>query len=234
MATRPVESVRRLLQPLLLARMGHFLAHLINTSPCGSPVERLTRTFFERYTLDVAQGLLGCLLIRRIGRRTLSGRIVEVEAYRGSDDPASHSYRGETKRSSIMFGEGGHVYVFFSYGFHWCLNFTTEKEGQPGAVLIRALEPVDGVDEMVRNRGVSEVGRLTDGPGKLTKALSIDGDFNGEDLVESRRLYVLDREEPVRIGASARIGISKGQEKRWRYFIEGNPFVSKTKASPTR
>jgi DNA-3-methyladenine glycosylase len=197
-------------------------------------VERLTRPFFERYTPDVARELLGCLLVRRIGRRTLSGRIVEVEAYRGSDDPASHSYRGATKRSSIMFGEGGHVYVFFSYGFHWCLNFTTEEEGQPGGVLIRALEPVDGVEEMARNRGVSEVGRLTDGPGKLTKALSIDGDFNGEDLVKSRRLYVLGREEPVRVGASARIGISRGLEQQWRYFVEGNPFVSKKNASPTR
>ena len=159
---------------------------------------------------------------------------MEVEAYRGSDDPASHSYRGATKRISIMFGEGGHVYVFFAYGFHWCLNFTTEEEGQPGAVLIRALEPVEGVEEMARNRGVSEVGKLTDGPGKLTKALSIDGDFNGEDLVRSRRLYVLNREEPARVAASARIGISKGREQQWRYFVEGNPFVSKTNASPTK
>jgi DNA-3-methyladenine glycosylase len=194
-------------------------------------VERLTRPFFERYTPDVARELLGCLLVRRIGRRTLSGRIVEVEAYRGSDDPASHSYRGATKRSSIMFGEAGHVYVFFSYGFHWCLNFTTEAEGQPGAVLIRALEPIEGVGEMARNRGVPEVWRLTDGPGKLTKAISIDGAFNGEDLVKSKRLYVLNREEPIHVRASARIGISRGREQQWRYFVEGNPFVSKRDAS---
>jgi DNA-3-methyladenine glycosylase len=197
-------------------------------------VERLPRSFFARYTPDVARELLGCLLVRRIGRRTLSGRIVEVEAYRGSDDPASHSYRGVTKRSSIMFGEAGHVYVFFTYGFHWCLNFTAEEKGQPGAVLIRALEPVEGVEEMAKNRGVSEVGRLTDGPGKLTKALSIDGAFNGEDLVKSRRLYVLDREEPVSVGVSARIGISKGREQQWRYFVDGNPFVSKRNAIPTK
>jgi DNA-3-methyladenine glycosylase len=190
-------------------------------------VERLGRSFFSRYTPDVARELLGCLLVRRIGRRTLSGRIVEVEAYRGSDDPASHSYRGATKRSSIMSGEAGHGYVFFSYGNHWCLNFTTEAEGQPGAVLIRAFEPVEGIHEMTKNRGVSEVGRLTNGPGKLTKALSIDGAFNGEDLVRSKRLYVLDREEPVRVKDSARIGISRGREQLWRYFVEGNPFVSK-------
>jgi DNA-3-methyladenine glycosylase len=193
-----------------------------------------SRAFFARYTPDVAKDLLGCLLVRKVGGKTLSGRIVEVEAYRGSDDPASHSYRGATKRSSIMFREAGHVYVFFSYGNHWCLNFTTEEEGQPGAVLIRALEPIEGIEEMARNRGVSEVARLTNGPGKLTKALSIDGSFNGEDLVKSRRLYVLGREEPVRVGASARIGISRGLEQQWRYFVEGNPFVSKGNASPTR
>ena len=132
-----------------------------------------------------------------------------------------------------MFEEAGHVYVFFSYGFHWCLNFTTEGEGQPGAVLIRALEPVEGVEEMAKNRGVSKVGGLTDGPGKLTKALSIDGAFNGEDLVNSRRLYVLNREEPVRVRASARIGISRGREKQWRYFVEENPIVSNRNTSPT-
>ena len=197
-------------------------------------MERLDRAFFSRYTPDVAHELLGCLLVRRVGRKTLSGRIVEVEAYRGSDDPASHSYHGPTKRSSIMFGEAGHVYVFFSYGNHWCLNFTTEAEGEPGAVLIRALEPVDGIGEMKKNRGVLEVGQLTNGPGKLTKALWIDGAFNGEDLVKSGRLYVLGREEPVRVEASARIGISKGRERQWRYFVDGNPFVSKRLAVQTR
>jgi DNA-3-methyladenine glycosylase len=190
-------------------------------------VERLARPFFRRYTPDVARELLGCLLVRRVRGRTLSGTIVEVEAYRGSDDPASHSFRGATKRSSIMFGEAGHVYVFFSYGFHWCLNFTTEGRGQPGAVLIRALEPVEGIEEMVKNRGVPEVGRLTNGPGNLTKALAIDGAFNGEDLVKSRRLYVLSREDPVRIVTSARIGITRGREQPWRYYVEGSPFVSK-------
>jgi DNA-3-methyladenine glycosylase len=190
-------------------------------------VGRLSRSFFSRYTPDVAKELLGCLLVRRVAGRTLSGRIVEVEAYRGSDDPASHSYRGATKRSSIMFGEAAHVYVFFSYGSHWCLNFTTEEEGQPGAVLVRALEPVEGIEQMVKNRGVSEVGRLTNGPGKLTKALSIDGSFNGEDLAKSKALYLLGREKPVLVDSSARIGISRGRELQWRFFVDGNPYVSK-------
>ncbi len=190
----------------------------------------LGRSFFERYTPDVAQELLGCVLVRKIGGKVLSGKIVEVEAYRGGDDPASHSFRGATKRSAIMFGEAGHVYVFFSYGNHWCLNFTTEGQGMPGAVLIRALEPVEGIGEMIKNRRVHEIARLTNGPGKLTKALSIDRAFNGEDLIKSKRLYVAGREEPVRVVASARIGISKGLEQQWRYFIDGNPFVSKRNA----
>jgi DNA-3-methyladenine glycosylase len=191
-------------------------------------VNRLQRAFFERYTPDVARDLLGCVLVRRTGGRTLSGRIVEVEAYRGSDDPASHPFRGKTPRSAIMFGDAGHVYVFFVFGNHWCLNFTTEPDdSKPGAVLIRALEPVEGIEEMKMNRGVSEVALVTNGPGKLTKALSIDKAFNGEDLVKSAKLYVLERDEPVRIEASARIGVSRGQERDWRYFVEGNPFVSK-------
>jgi DNA-3-methyladenine glycosylase len=189
-------------------------------------VGRLLRPFFARYAPDVAQELLGCVLVRRVEGRTLSGKIVEVEAYRGSDDPASHSYRGPTKRSSIMFGEGGHAYVYFTYGNHWLLNFTAEPEGQPGAILIRALEPLEGIERMAKNRRVPEVGNLTNGPGKLTKALSIDGAFNGEDAVKSRRLYVLDRDRPVPFRASSRIGVSKGQEQQWRYFVEGNPFVS--------
>jgi DNA-3-methyladenine glycosylase len=193
----------------------------------GAVVGRLGRSFFSRYSPDVAQELLACVLVRRVRGKTLSGRIVEVEAYRGSDDPASHSYRGPTKRSSIMFGEAGHAYVYFSYGNHWCLNITAEPEGQPGAVLIRALEPVEGIRQMVRNRGITDLGRLTNGPGKLTKALSIDGSFNGEDLVRSRRLYVMGPGRPVRVEASSRIGVSKGREQQWRYFVEGNPFVSK-------
>jgi len=127
-----------------------------------------------------------------------------------------------------MFEEAGHAYVFFSYGNHWCLNFTTESEEQkPGAVLVRALEPVEGIKQMIILRGKPEVGRLTNGPGKLTKALGIDGSFNGEDVVKSSLLYLLSRAESVKVGTSTRIGISKGRDQHWRYFVEGNPFVSK-------
>jgi DNA-3-methyladenine glycosylase len=193
-------------------------------------VNRLGREFFAHYTPDVAKDLLGCLLVRKVGGATLSGRIVEVEAYRGRDDPASHSYRGATRRSSIMFGEAAHVYVFFSYGNHWCLNFTTEGVGEPGAVLIRALEPVEGEGRMAKNRGVKDRLRLTNGPGKLTEAMSIGKGFNGEDLATSNRLFVQARQESVEIGTSERIGISRGRELRWRYFVKGNSFVSKRNA----
>lgn len=191
--------------------------------------ERLGRSFFERHTPSVARALLGCTLVREIGNKILSGRIVEAEAYRGSDDPASHSYRGRTDRNSLMFGEAGHVYMFFIYGNHWCLNFTTEREGKkPGAVLIRALEPIEGIREMVKNRGISDVSILTNGPGKLTQALRIDGSFYGEDLVTSRRLYVLASELRVLSAVSSRIGVSKGHEHEWRYFVKGNRFVSRS------
>lgn len=192
--------------------------------------ERLGREFFSRYTPQVARDLLGCLVVRETRGSRVAGRIVEVEAYRGNDDPASHSYRGATKRSSIMFGEAGRAYVFFSYGTHWCLNFTAERDGEPGAVLVRALEPIEGVARMARKRGVSDPRDIANGPGKLTKALSIDGSFNGEDLVTSRRLWVERRGAPIAVGTSARIGISKGLEKRWRFYEVGNRFVSKGKA----
>ena len=193
-------------------------------------VARLGRGFFSRYTPEVARDLLGCLIVRETRGSRLSGRIVEAEAYRGSDDPASHSYRGATKRSAMMFGEAGRAYVYFVYGNHWCLNFTTEEEGQPGAVLIRALEPVEGVARMARSRGVDDLRSLPSGPGRLTEALSIGGSFNGEDVVTSKRLRVEGRAGQVEAGTSARIGVSSGREMRWRFFVVGNPFVSKGKA----
>jgi DNA-3-methyladenine glycosylase len=190
-------------------------------------VERLDREFFARSTLSVASDLLGCVIVRTTAGMVLSGKIVEVEAYRGSDDPASHSFRGKTKRNSLMFGEAGHAYLYFSYGFHWCLNLTTEVIGEPGAVLIRALEPVEGVEQMKVNRGIPQVEQLTNGPGKLTKALAIDGGLNGEDVVTSRELYVVGRDAPVKVGTSMRVGITRGRDYPWRFFVEGNRFVSK-------
>ncbi len=137
-------------------------------------MERLPRSFFEDYTPSVARRLLGQLLVRRIGRRLLSGRVVEVEAYRGRGDPASHAYRGETPRNRVMFGEAGKAYVYFTYGFHHCLNVKTERKGVAGAILVRALEPLEGIELMKKNRGREEVRELANGPGKLTQSLKID------------------------------------------------------------
>jgi len=181
----------------------------------------------------VAKEILGSELVRIVRGRRLSGIIVEAEAYRGSRDPASHAYRGRTKRNEIMFGEAGHAYVYFSYGFHHLLNITTESPGTPGAVLIRALEPREGVFEMAKNRGVDQVTRLTSGPGMLTQALRIDRTLNGEDIVSSSRLYLEHADRVERVGISSRIGISNGGRYKWRFFVIGNPFVSRGHPSST-
>ncbi|TLY01250.1 MAG: DNA-3-methyladenine glycosylase [Thaumarchaeota archaeon] len=193
-------------------------------------MERLPRSFFEDYTPSVAKRLLGQLLVRRIGRRFLSGILVEVEAYRGRDDPASHAFRGETPRNRVMFGEVGKAYVYFTYGFHHCLCVKTERRGVAGAILVRALEPLEGIEQMKKNRGKEEVRELASGPGKLTQALKIDRRLNGEDLVRSERLFLArGKDTAFEIRDSSRIGVDRGLEFRWRYFIGGNQFVSRGK-----
>jgi DNA-3-methyladenine glycosylase len=192
---------------------------------------RLRRTFFARYTPTVAKALLGCVLVRVVDGERLSGRIVETEAYRGSRDPASHAFRGLTGRNRVMFGEAGHSYVYFSYGNHWMLNLTTEKEGVPGAVLIRAIEPIEGIAIMKRRRGLSSVVDLASGPGKLTKAFAIDRGLNGEDLVRSRRLFVEAGKKSGTVAVSSRVGISEGVKLQWRFYLEGSPFVSRGRPS---
>lgn len=189
-------------------------------------MSRLGRSFFARYTPLVAKDLLGCVLVRRFDSKTMSGRIVEVEAYRGRDDPASHAFRGITDRTRVMFGEPGHAYVYFTYGNHFCLNVTTEVQGEPGAVLIRAAEPMRGVEEMRRRRGRERLTDLLSGPGKLTKALGIDLALNDEDMVTSKKLFVLAGKKPAGVISSTRIGLSAGRDFEWRYSVEGSRFVS--------
>ena len=184
------------------------------------------RDFLSRYTPDVARDILGFVIVRNLAGIRLTARIVEVEAYRGPDDPASHAYRGRTGRNAVMFGAAGHAYVYFTYGNHHCLNITTETEGVAGAVLIRAAEPIVGIEEMKRRRGVREIANLMSGPGKLTKALGIDLALNGEDMITSRRLYLLTGRKPKRTGVSTRIGVSKGMETKWRFYEEDSPYVS--------
>jgi DNA-3-methyladenine glycosylase len=155
-----------------------------------------------------------------------AGRIVETEAYLGEDDPASHAARLKRGRVEVMWGEPGIAYVYRSYGIHTMLNVVAEPAGQTGAVLIRALEPVEGIALMRRRRGVEDERLLCSGPGKLCQALGIDLDMHGTDLVTSERLWIAPGEPVGDVSMSGRIGISSGQEHPWRYWITGNPHVS--------
>ncbi len=188
----------------------------------------LSSAFFARDTVKVAPDLLGKYLIRLTDSGRIIGRIVEVEAYRGSDDPASHAFRGLTPRNKPMFGDPGHAYVYFTYGNHYCLNITTQKAGMPGAVLLRALEPVEGVDVMRRFRPNVPDSELTNGPGKLTKALAIDKSLNEQDMTIRGPLFVADPGKgDMEIWSSTRVGIREGLDRLWRFYIKGNPYVSK-------
>ncbi|NHV07526.1 MAG: DNA-3-methyladenine glycosylase [Thaumarchaeota archaeon] len=188
----------------------------------------LPKEFYSRKTTIVAKELLGKTIVRKLGDIRLEGKIVETEAYGGKDDPASHAYRGITERNKVMFGEPGHTYVYFTYGNHWCLNFVAHEPSKPGAVLIRAIEPTTGIEYMKKFRSVSSLENLCNGPGKLTKALKIDNKLNGLDITKEGELYVVNTEEKTfEIGVSTRVGIRRGRNKFWRFFIKGNLFVSR-------
>jgi len=190
----------------------------------------LKRSFYAKNTVTVAKNLLGKFLVRKIGGRKLIGKIVEVEAYRGFDDPASHAHHGKTSRNWLMFGKPGYAYIYFIYGNHYCLNITTEKEGFPSAVLIRALEPVKGIDLMKKFRKTSNLKNLTNGPGKLTQALKITKKLNGLDLTKEDELYVCSgqKKENFEVVSTYRVGIKVGLDKLWRFYIKNNRFVSTT------
>ena len=195
-------------------------------------MKKLPRSFYSRPTLLVAKDLLGKILVRKIGKTLLAGRIVEVEAYLGSKDPASHAYRGKTKRNEVMFGPEGHLYVYFTYGMHYCANVVTGKNDVAEAVLIRAVEPFNGIAMMKRKRHITrdpkDARNLTNGPAKLCEAFGIRGSHNGIDLCGGS-IYIVEGKAILRsaIGKSKRIGITKGTEKKWRFFVKGNEWVSK-------
>ncbi len=191
--------------------------------------ERLLPEFFSRDTATVARDLLGKELVREVDDRRLRGKVVETEAYYGAGDPPSHASNGRTPRSEIMWGRPGLVYVYLVYGIHMMFNVVTEPENSPGAVLFRAVEPLEGVDFMAGARGVEKAGELTNGPGKLTEAFRIGKEENGLDITESEELGLVDRpdQEDLEIVTSTRIGISEGKEKELRFYLEGNRFVSR-------
>lgn len=193
----------------------------------------LPRGFYRRPPDEVAQDLLGKTLGRRLRGEWLSGRIVEVEAYFGKDDPAAHSAAGRTARNAVLFGPPGYAYVYFIYGMHSCVNVSCEPEGVAGCTLIRALEPLTGLETMARLRGLSDSPKprmLTTGPGRLCQALGIvRATHNGLDLTDpASELQIRDDGfRPASIKATPRIGIRKAVEHPHRFLIEGNGFVSR-------
>jgi DNA-3-methyladenine glycosylase len=197
--------------------------------------KKLPRSFYLQPTLTIAKELLGKYLIRKIRNQTLIGKIVEVEAYLGENYPASHAFNGRTRRNDVMFWRGGHLYVYFTYGMHFCANIVTEEEGKGRAVLLRAVEPIEGIEIMKRLRkmnrkkgaSASEV-NATNGPAKFCEAFDIKREQNGTDLL-GKEIYITQGENIPRskIISSKRIGITNGSEKKWRFYIKENPFVSK-------
>ena len=193
-----------------------------------SSLAPLPRSFYRRDTLSVAKDLLGKGVVRSLNYGIMIGRVVEVEAYGEMDDPASHSYRGITKRNRVMFGEVGYSYVYFTYGNHYLLNAVAKDDSSAGAVLIRALEPLDGIDLMRVNRGIDDIKRLTAGPGMLTKSLGITKKQNNIDLTKRGELFISELDHVAhQICSSPRIGISSAREKPWRFFIKNNEFISR-------
>ena len=201
---------------------------------------RLSRDFYLGDTVEIAQKLLGCCLVRKLGQETLVCRITETEAYVGRTDKACHAYGGRrTPRTEVMFGEAGHAYIYFTYGMHHCLNFVTEPEGEASAVLIRGLEPLLGFDTMSCNRfgkfydgqSVYQRKNFLNGPGKVTKALALTREQNGLDLTESEDLFVTDSAADFGIKVTSdfticcgkRIGIDYAEEAidfPWRFWIK--------------
>ncbi len=197
--------------------------------------KRLTRRFYRRDPVTLARALLGHVLVRRLPEgQELAGRIVEVEAYLGVEDRACHSYGGRrTKRNAAMWLDGGYAYVYFVYGMHWCFNVVSDREEVPTACLIRALEPVAGLEEMRRLRGARQDRELCSGPAKLAQALAIDRRFDGVDLVEGKELFVRHgrRVADAKTDVGPRIGVSYAGEwagRRLRVYESENPHVSRS------
>lgn len=187
----------------------------------------LKECFYERNTISVALDLLGKVLLHKTSEGDIAGKIVEVEAYLGDTDPACHASFGKTNRAEIFWGPAGRAYVFVSYGIHYCLNAITEKVNSPGCVLIRALEPIHGIDTMRINRSNRTMKLLTNGPAKLTQALGINKSHNGISLTTGN-LTILEDNDPTDITITTRIGITKAKNEPLRFFITGNDFVSPT------
>ncbi|MGB9663887.1 MAG: DNA-3-methyladenine glycosylase [Ignavibacteria bacterium] len=191
--------------------------------------KRVTPEFFIGPTDKIAKKLLGKILVRNFKGKVLSGKIVETEAYLDENDLASHSAVGITERNKVMFGKAGLAYVYFTYGMHYCFNVVTGEEGKGSAVLIRALEPIEGIELMKKFRQKEDIQILTNGPAKLCQALKIDKKLNGVDLRTSNEIYIAEPflKENFEIAVSLRIGIEKSKDLPLRFYIKENKFVSR-------
>jgi DNA-3-methyladenine glycosylase len=213
-------------------------AHIENSCREADPVEvtitgstaKLPRSFYEQPTVDVSKQLLGKYLVRKHPKGVTVGRIVETEAYIGPHDLACHASHGRTPRTEVMFGLAGHAYVYFVYGVHYMLNLVTEAFNHPAAVLIRALEPIDGIELMEARRGTEKRRALCSGPGKLCQAFAIDRSLNAADLCGGI-IHIEDRGEPIpKFLARPRVGVDyagKWKDKPFRFFVRGNEFISR-------
>lgn len=185
----------------------------------------LSRRFYARGTVELARALIGRMLLRQLPEGAVGGRIVETEAYDGPEDPGSHAFRGRTPRNSVMFGPPGHLYVYFTYGMHYCANVVAESDGVPGAVLLRAVEPIEGLDIMSERRGTEVSRDLARGPGRLCKAFGLDRSMNGADLTQGA-VWIEGRPRlRADIQTSSRIGVKVGTEFLWRFYEPG-PWTS--------
>ena len=202
--------------------------------PGQGDADRLSRDFFQAPVEEVARNLLGQELVSRYNGCRTSGIVVETEAYLGTSDSASHVFGGRrTKRTEALYRAGGHAYVYLIYGLHWCLNITTGPPEEPTCVLIRALEPVYGIETIRRRRSVKDERRLADGPGKLCQALAIDGRSNGADLGGDELFFLWRGMSDFQVEQSPRIGIDyarpQDRDRPCRYFIAGHPNVSRAR-----
>lgn len=195
---------------------------------CVSERPPLDRAFYDRDPREVARDLLGCILVRRLGPRILAGRITEVEAYLAEEDPANHAFRGMTRRNRSMFGPPGHAYVYTIHTHH-CLNIVTEPQGVASAVLIRSLEPIEGIPLMKKHRRTDDLRLLTTGPGRLCQALAIDRSLDGIDVTVPETLWVVPGElkDGEEIVVAERVGVTAAEDLPLRYLLRGTPFVSR-------
>lgn len=190
-------------------------------------MKKLSKNFFARDPAQVAQDLLGCVLVRKLNKKELAGKIVETEAYYGSKDPASRAYRGKTKLAELMWAQPGTIFIYMVHN-NWLFNIVTGKKNQPSAVLIRAIEPLCGIGFMKRKRGLTEIKKLASGPGKFTQAFGITKNkFSGQDISKIKNLFIIRGRKDCKIKSSKRIGVSRDLSRNLRFCIKGNGFISR-------